>query len=179
MDDKANARLTARKCEGCRGSRHVRHVDTSVVVQRVRSRGAVIYVGTRHREKTFWLARRLSGRDRPVPAACTWLLRRRAETRVRESQEASLVRSSVLRRNRRRAPGRSIIPHQASPQVTQASEGRRAEGAWSEGGGGGCRECDTLRDALCLRVEETRTRLLLGPVSALKPISCYDTVPVP
>ena len=120
---------------------------------------------------------RLSGHDRPVPAASAWLRRRRrrSEPRVRRSQEPSLVRSSVLRRNRRRAPGRSIILHQASPHVTQASEGRRAEGAWL---GGGCRECDTLRDALCLRVEETRTRLLLGPVSALKLISCYDTVPV-
>lgn len=45
-------------------------------------------------------------------------------------------------------------PHQTSPQVTQTSEGSRAEEGW-----GTCREFDTLWDALCLGVEEMRTRL--------------------
>lgn len=45
-------------------------------------------------------------------------------------------------------------PHHASPQVTQTSEGRRAEEGW-----GTCGESDPLSDTLCLRVEEMRTRL--------------------
>lgn len=94
----------------------------------------------------------------------TWPLHRSdAQLRLSASDfSLSLLRSLVLRRNHRRAPGRSIIPitlHHKSvkPPRREEPEDRGAVAAAVEG----CStESDTLRDVLRLSVEKMRSHLL-------------------
>lgn len=100
---------------------------------------------------------RLGGLSRPE--LLQW-----SKTEAGHCQELSLVRSSALCRNRRRAPGRSIIPimlHHKSLKALRIGEWRRRPGSSS----------DTLSDAPCLPVEDTRRRFLNS-------ICCYDIAAV-
>lgn len=83
------------------------------------------YLNTHKNVSITWLRSvHTSGHDRPVPGRHAAELRRRNGA----SQELSLVRSSVLRRKPQARARQINNPHQASPQVTQTSEGRRSGG---------------------------------------------------
>ncbi len=86
-------------------------------------------------------------------------------------QELSLVRSSVLSRNRRRAPGRSIIPiklHHKSLKAPRAGERRRVGGPAENLILSRCSLSPSGRD-------EDSSSAALSPL--FNTISCYDMVP--